>query len=118
MSEQIIRPIRAAPPLPPLEPGHVFFTHHGYLIVSRQDAETHFPFDSLLAFKRGPELHLLPVTGTSSGGLIFKRRNAAGDRSVLIWEALDEAPESMSVQGYRKARWDAGLGALRIELDT
>lgn len=116
MSEHILQPRRTAPPLPPLEAGQVYFTNHGYLIVSRLDAETHFPFDSLLAFKRGPELHLLPVTGTSSGGLIFKRRNAAGDRSVLIWEALDEAPESMSVQGYKKARWDAVFGALRIEL--
>ena len=116
MSEYILQPVRAAPPLPPLEAGQAYFTHHGSLIVSCQDAETHFPFDALLAFKLGPELHLLPVTGTASGGLIFKRRNAAGDRSVLIWEALGEAPESLSVQGYRKAQWDSGLGALRIEL--
>lgn len=111
-----MQPIRATPPLPSLEAGQVYFTPHGYLIVSRADAETHFPFDALLAFKRGPELHLLPVTGSSSGGLIFKRRNAAGDRSVLIWEALDEPPENMSVQGYRKAHWDGSLGALRIDL--
>lgn len=111
-----MQPIRSAPPLPPLSAGQVYFTHHGYLIVSRQDAETHFPFDALLALRRGPELHLLPVTGTASGGLIFKRRNAAGDRSVLIWEALEETPENMSVQGYRTAHWDVSLGAFRIEL--
>lgn len=90
----------------------VELTSSGYLHLSAEVAETYFPNDLLFAISRPPELWLLPARGPAAGGLLMKQRNAAGDRSVLIWEALpDDTPP-----GPRSARWDGENGALRVAL--
>lgn len=92
---------------------HVTFTGEGSLRLDAAVAERYFPADALVAVRRDDELWLLPLIGPEGGGLLLKQRNAAGDRSTLIWEALpaDEPPI-----GEREAVWDANHGALRVAL--
>lgn len=90
----------------------VEFTDHGYLVLQAEVAQEFFPFDVLVALRRGPELWLLPTRGAASGGLILKQRNLRGDRSVLVRETLDDAVPL----GVRQAFWDAANGALRVAL--
>lgn len=90
----------------------VEFTDQGYLVLQAEVAQEFFPFDVLVALRRGPELWLLPTRGAAAGGLILKQRNLRGDRSVLVRETLeDDVP-----LGVRSAFWDDGNGALRIAL--
>lgn len=92
----------------------VELTDTGYLLLRAAVAETHFPNDLLFAIHRPPELWLLPARGPAAGGLLMKQRNAAGDRSVLIWEAIPDDTAS----GPRPATWDAANGALRVALEV
>ena len=88
-------------------------TDHGYLHVPANLAQRFFPEDVLAPVMRGAaELWLYPMRGAAGGGLILKQRNAAGDRSVLIWEALPEGTPS----GRMPAFWDGQSGALRVAL--
>lgn len=90
----------------------VEFTANGYLVLQAEVAREFFPFDVLVALRRGPELWLLPTRGAAAGGLILKQRNPRGDRSVLVRETLDdEVPD-----GIRPAFWDDANGALRVAL--
>lgn len=98
---------------PPVE---VEFTADGSLRLSADVAGRHFPSDALVAVPRGDELWLLPLTGPEGGGLLLKQRNAVGDRSTLIWEALDACHPDHRPTGARPARWDDTNGALRVAL--
>lgn len=91
----------------------VEFTGEGYVRLDVALAERTFPGDAAVALCREGELWLVPLRGTDNGGLLLKRRNAAGDRSLLVREVLgDQVPV-----GARPAVWDPGQGALRIPLE-
>jgi hypothetical protein len=87
-------------------------TSQGYLHLPADVSQRYFPQDTLVALARDGELWLLPTRGAAGGGLLLKQRNAAGDRSVLIWEALP--PNTLP--GPRAAAWDEENGALRVQL--
>ena len=71
-----------------------------------------FPSDAVAAVPRDGELWLFPLRGPSSGGLLLKQRNPAGDRALLVREVLaDGFPV-----GVRAAFWDDEHKALRIPL--
>lgn len=92
----------------------VELTAQGYLQLPAELAERHFPGDGLVALPRPPELWLLPTRGAAAGGLLLKRRNLRGDRSVLIREQLPEG----TPPGPRPAFWDETNGALRVALEA
>ncbi len=96
--------------MPPLS---VELTEHGSLYLSAAIAEAYFPNDALVALPKERELWLLPVRGDGGGGLLLKRKNAAGDRAVIIWEALPRDIES----GPLAAFWDDRQGALRVAVN-
>ncbi len=87
-------------------------TWDGYLHISAQLAARYFPADVCVAARRDQELVLMPLHGQANGGLIFKRRNRAGDRSLLINELLGYAPHP----GRFGASWDPDRGALLVAL--
>ncbi len=89
----------------------VELTDTGYLHLPAELAEQYFPFDLLFAMVRGKELWLLPARGPGGGGLLLKRRNARGDRSVLIREIVPDAPPASMT-----AFWDERQSALRVAL--
>lgn len=84
----------------------------GYLRLSRDDAETFFPEDTLLALWRDGSLVLLPTRGAAAGGLMLKQRNLDGDRSLLISEVF----EFSIPHGTFTAIWDDSIGGLRVNL--
>jgi tetratricopeptide (TPR) repeat protein len=84
----------------------------GHLRIAAADAARFFPGDALLAAVAGDEIVLLPARGGGGGGLILKQRNASGDKSVLIAEALG----FRRVSGRFTAVWDDGRGGLRVPL--
>jgi hypothetical protein len=90
----------------------VEFSEGGDLRLKADTAHRYFPTDALVAMQRGNELWLLPLTGPEGGGLLLKQRNAKGDRSTLIREALSTDPPV----GSRPAVWDHSNGALRVAL--
>ncbi len=98
----------------PTSPAQVVFTADGYLRMTADVAAAFFPSDALVAVPRGAELWLMPLVGPEGGGLLLKQRNARGDRSTLIWEALPDDPPT----GERPAVWDEQNGALRVALRT
>ncbi len=86
----------------------------GYLRISREDAESFFPEDTLLALWRDESLVLLPTRGAAAGGLMLKQRNVNGDRSLLISEVFEfEIPA-----GTFTAVWDDSIGGLRVNLPS
>ncbi len=87
-------------------------TEHGYLHIPAALAQRYFPADLLVALPREHEIWLAPLRGPAAGGLLLKQRNARGDRSVLIWEALPPATPA----GRRRAFWDERNGVLRMAL--
>lgn len=90
----------------------VEFTGDGYLRIDAALAAGRFPSDAVAAVPRDGELWLYPLRGPSSGGLLLKQRNPAGDRAVLIHEVLaDGFPV-----GVRAASWDDEHKALRVVL--
>ncbi|MEM9665990.1 MAG: hydrogenase maturation protease [Bacteroidota bacterium] len=95
------------------DPMHeVLLREDGYLLIPRDVAADHFPNDLLFATIRDGEMWLLPTRGPAGGGFILKQRNAAGDRAVLLREAV---PPGTS-PGQRPATWDAQVCALRLPL--
>lgn len=84
----------------------------GYLILPPEIAARYFPDNVCVAIWREPELWILPIHNSSAGGLLLKQRNAHGERSVLIWEAL---PTNWPT-GLFPAFWDEDNAALRIAL--
>lgn len=103
--------------LAPLRPASaetaaVEITADGYLRLDADLAASRFPSDAVAAVPRDGELWLYPLRGPSSGGLLLKQRNPAGDRAVLIHEVLaDGFPV-----GLRAACWDDEHKALKISL--
>lgn len=90
----------------------VEFTGDGYLRMDAPLAAGRFPSDAVAAVPRDGELWLFPLRGPSSGGLLLKQRNPAGDRALLVREVLaDGFPV-----GVRAAFWDDEHKALRIPL--
>ncbi len=101
-------------PLRPQTAGDVTveFTGEGYLRMDASLAASRFPSGAVAAVPRGGELWLYPLRGPSSGGLLLKQRNPAGDRAVLIHEVLaDGFPV-----GICAACWDDEHKALRVSL--
>ena len=92
----------------------VEFTADGYLRLDSGCARQFFPGDAVVVLDKGEQVWVLPLRGTSSGGLLLKQRNRAGDRSVLVREALGDAIPV----GVRDGRWDEQQGALRISRGT
>jgi hydrogenase maturation protease len=115
--EQVIELIERdflAPLRPPTgaEEARVELTADGYLRLDAALAASRFPSDALAAVPRDGELWLYPLRGPSSGGLLLKQRNPAGDRAVLIHEVLGSGVTA----GVRPACWDDEHKALRIAL--
>lgn len=84
----------------------------GYLRLDAALSAGRFPSDAVAAVPRDGELWLYPLRGPSSGGLLLKQRNPAGDRAVLIHEVLGEG----FPVGVRAAFWDDEHQALRVPL--
>ena len=102
MSAQIDKPTRSTLRLN--------LSFDGYMRISRADAEHFFPEDTLLAVWREETLVLLPTRGAAAGGLMLKRRNLDGDRSLLISEVFNfDLPT-----GTFTAVWDDSIGGLRV----
>jgi hydrogenase maturation protease len=101
-------------PLRPQAAGDVTveFTGEGYLRMDAALAASRFPSDAVAAVPRDGELWLYPLRGPSSGGLLLKQRNPAGDRAVLIHEVLAAG----FPVGVCAACWDDEHKALRISL--
>jgi len=91
----------------------VEFTDDGYLRLDAVLAAGRFPSDAVAAVFRDGELWLFPLRGPSSGGLLLKQRNPAGDRAVLVREVLSDG----FPVGIRTAFWDDAQKALRIGLE-
>ncbi len=114
--EQVIAMIEADF-LAPLRPqtaaeAIVELSEDGYLRMAAGLAAGRFPSDALAAVPRDGELWLFPLRGPSSGGLLLKQRNPAGDRAVLVHEVLDDGFRA----GVYAAFWDDEHKALRIPL--
>ena len=90
----------------------VEFSADGYLRMEATLAAGRFPSDALAVVPRDGELWLFPLRGPSSGGMLLKQRNPAGDRAVLVRELL---PDGFPA-GVRAAFWDDEHKALRIPL--
>ncbi len=95
----------------------VEFTDDGYLRLDSTVASEYFAGDAAVIIPKvvddAREIWMLPLRGSSSGGLLLKHRNVAGDRAVLVREVLaDDVPA-----GRRRAVWDEQNGALRIHRD-
>ena len=114
--EQVIAMIEADF-LAPLRPqtaveASVELSEDGYLRMAAALAAGRFPSDALAAVPRDGELWLFPLRGPSSGGLLLKQRNPAGDRAVLVHEVLGDGFRP----GVHAAFWDDAHKALRIPL--
>jgi hypothetical protein len=93
-------------------PPTVEFRDDGYLLIPRDLAADRFPNDLVFVTIRDGEMWLLPTRGPGGGGFLLKQRNAAGDRAVLVWEAVPPG----TPPGTRPAVWDAEACALRLPL--
>lgn len=69
--------------------------------------------DSVLVGVRDGALWLMALADGAVGGLILKRRNARGDRAVLVIEQLGHAGWEA---GVREAEWDEVERGLRVGL--
>lgn len=104
-------------PLSGAEPDRrVEFTLDGHLRLTPYLAERHFPSGAAAAIRRGAELWLIPRAATGAdarpGELRLRSRTPAGERDVLVRDALDD----LTPTGHRIATWDDAHGALRIPL--
>lgn len=84
----------------------------GYLIFPSEISQKYFPEDACAALWKEPELWILPLHSSTSGGFLLKQRNLRGDRSLLIWEIL---PLDFPTGNFL-AFWDESNGAIRIAL--
>lgn len=87
-------------------------TADGYLRLPAAVAERRFPAGVCVARVEDGDLVLLPLRSEANGGLLLKRRNAAGDRSLLISEVL----AFRSPAGRFDGAWDEDRGALVVAL--
>jgi len=86
----------------------------GYLRLDASTAARYVPGGHAVVQARDDQIVLVPLRGPGAGGLMLKQRTAAGDRCLLVTEALHgEVPE-----GRRAARWDEDQGALVISRDA
>ena len=108
IERDFLAPLR--PPVP--DSASVEINADGYLRMDATLAASRFPSDAVAVVPRDGELWLFPLRGPSSGGLLLKQRNLAGDRSVLIRELL---PDGFP-PGVHAASWDDEHKALRIPL--
>ncbi len=116
--EQVIELIRAEFYTSSSDGEFVEVTESGHLRIPLSLAETRFPGDACglaIALESGhPELLLVPLQGPANGGQLLKQRNPAGDRVLLVREALsDDLPV-----GKHRTRWDEARGALIVDLDS
>ena len=86
-------------------------TERGYLVVPAEIAGRLFPEDACVAMAKEDKLWVMPINGSASGGLMMKQRNLAGDKSVLVWEAIMDDYSS----GMFPAAWDENEGALKVD---
>jgi hydrogenase maturation protease len=113
IESDFLAPLR--PPAP--DATTVEITDDGYLRIDAALAAGRFPSDALAAVLRDGELWLYPLRGPSSGGLLLKQRNPAGDRTVLIHTVLIQEGLADGVPvGVRAASWDDEHKALRVVL--
>lgn len=91
---------------------HLVLSANGYLQIDAKTSESFFPDDHLVAFFRNGCLTLLPTRGPAAGGLLLKRRNPRGDRSLLLSEVFHFA---MPV-GTFPAYWNPRLCGLEVRL--
>jgi hypothetical protein len=98
---------------PPVAGATVELRDDGYLLVPRALAEARFPSGAVFVSLRDGEMWLLPTSGAGAGGFLLKQRNVAGDRAVLVAEAVPGG----TAPGPRPARWDADACALRVSLE-
>jgi hydrogenase maturation protease len=98
-----------------LEAIELELTASGYLVVPEPVARAVFPNDVLTTIVREQKLWLYPMRGPGGGGLMLKRRNARGDRCVLLTEVMIEVGPALAV-GTLLATWDARQAALCIDL--
>lgn len=114
--EQVIERVDAdyLAPLRPVARAEVTveFTADGYLRLDAALAASRFPSDAVAAVMRDGDLWLIPLRGPRGGGLLLKRRNPAGDRSLLIREVIADRPHT----GVTRAFWDDERKSLRIAL--
>lgn len=89
----------------------------GSFYLDRELCNLYLPgIESLAPLNRDGFVYLLPLFGTSAGGLLLKLRNARGDRVVHALEFLHtlgidvESPERSAT-----VRWVADLGGLLLE---
>lgn len=87
-------------------------TAGGDLRLSAALTERYFPAGVCVAQMAGDDLVLLPLHGAGNGGLMFKRRNLAGDRSLLVSEVLGFRPRA----GRFPVNWHEARGALVVAL--
>jgi hydrogenase maturation protease len=92
----------------------VEITEGGYLHLPAGLAEQYFPGDAVVVRLEGETLELHPLVSVGHGGLLLKRRNAAGDRSALVHQELGFAP----VAGRFEFEWDHDRGALLVSLGS
>lgn len=90
--------------------GTVELTDGGNLRVPSALAARYLPSDACLAGSDGGDLILIPLSSSANGGLVLKVRNPAGDRVVLVSEALNFHVRA----GAFRVRWEEDRGALRV----
>jgi hypothetical protein len=90
---------------------------NGSLYLSRVLCDRYLPGVSAIALqKRDEGVFILPLQGSTSGGLLLKIRNAHGDRVAHAAEFLALLGiEPDTPQRYYAVRWVSEFAGLRIE---
>lgn len=95
----------------------VELTASGSLHLDSATSERLLPSDACVASYADGVLTILPLVDAAHGGLIVKRRNPAGDRTILLSEVLGFA-DLESLAGTYPLEVDAERGRLRVQLST
>lgn len=90
----------------------VEFLADGHLRVPAAVVDQYFRWEHTRLQMEEGTLFLLPSTAEAPDALLLKRRNLAGDRSVMLAEFLRYDPPV----GEKEACWDSQLRHLRIDL--
>lgn len=93
----------------------VELTASGSLHLNAETAQRLLPSDACVASYSGDVVTILPLADAAHGGLVVKRRNAAGDRSILLSEVLGFA-DTASLAGHYPVEEDSERGLLRVHL--